>query len=142
MQRHLARTVLFDESAGGIIRDVSGVRLGRDGEIQHRLRQRQFTFRRAEAFVGCCRIVAQLDGARVGQTDVFPCHTHDAPRQIARIGTTVQHTHQPVQRGIGIGAAYRFVQCGNLIVERFATLVETAQFLRQRTVQKFCGDIG
>ena len=74
--------------------------------------------------------LAIVHGARIGQADVFPGHADDAPRQVTRVGAAVEHARQPVERGIRVRAAHRFVQRRNLVVEGIAALVETAQVLR------------
>ena len=45
LQRHRARPILGHKGTRRIIRDVSRIRLGGDGEIDHHLRQRQLAFR-------------------------------------------------------------------------------------------------
>ena len=56
--RHAAALVLGDESAGGIIGDVGGVRFGRHGHVEHGIGQRQLAFRAAQALVGGTGVAA------------------------------------------------------------------------------------
>ena len=142
MHRHLARLVLFDEGACLVVRHIAGVALGGDGQIDHRLPQRQLAFRRAEALEGGCRVVGDLHRARIGQPDILPRHAHDAPRQVARVGAAIQHPAQPVQRGIRVRAAHRFVQRRNLVVEIVAALVEAARVQCQCLLQEGGADRG
>ena len=121
---------------------VAGIALGRNRQVDHRLRQRQIAFRRTQPLVGGGGIVGDLHRARVGQADVFPRHAHDAARQVARIDAAVEHPAQPVQRRIRIGAAHRLVQRGNLVVERIAALVEPAQRVAQAFDQQRRIDFG
>ena len=51
--------------------------------------------------------------------------TH-AAREVVRIAAAVEHAHEPVQRGVRIGAAHRLVQRRDLVVELLAALVEAA----------------
>ena len=76
----------------------------------------------------------------IGQADVLDGHAHDAPPHVERIGTAVEHAHQPVQRGIGVRAAHRLVQGRDLVVEGVAALVEAAQVGGQRLFQKVGAD--
>jgi len=43
---------------------------------------------------------------RIGETDVLTGQDHDAARDEHRILTRVDHAHEPVERGIGIGPAH------------------------------------
>src|SRR5690606_35710627 len=79
---------------------------------------------RAQAFVSLGRVVGDLQGARIGQSDVLPGHAHDAAREVAWVRAAIQHAAQPVQRSVGIRAPDRLVQSGYLIVEAIAALVE------------------
>ena len=132
MHRYRPRAILGDEGARRVVSVVAGIRLGGDSQIDYCLAKGQFALRRTEAFVGGCRIVGHLHGARIGKADVLPGHADDAPRQIARVGAAVEHAGQPVEGAIRAGAAYRLVQRRYLVVERVTTLVETAQVLRHR----------
>ena len=93
------------------------------GQVEHRLCQRQLAFRRTEPFIRLAGIQRETQGARIGQPDVFARHAHDATSQIARIRATVEHAHHPIQRCIRIGAADRFVQRRDLVVEDLPRLV-------------------
>ncbi|MNM93562.1 hypothetical protein D3C81_1059400 [compost metagenome] len=83
---------------------------------------------------------AQAQRTRVGVADVFAGHAHHAPGQVQRIATAVDHSRKPVQRAVGIGAAHRFVQRGDLVVERFAALVETPTGIAEQALQQVGAD--
>jgi hypothetical protein len=107
----------------------------------HRLRQRQLAFRRAEALVGrqaLRRSPAPAD--RPGRCPPPPCAP--APAEIERVGAAIEHAAQPVQRGIGIGAAHRLVQRRDLVVEGLAALVEAAQVAVTAPRRRKCGVTG
>ncbi|MNY42939.1 hypothetical protein D3C86_1778670 [compost metagenome] len=106
MHRNLAALVLLHESLGLVVGVVAGVALGRDRQIDHRLAQRQLALGRTQAFIGQRRVVGDLHGARIGQAYVFPGHAHDAAREIACIGATVEHARQPIERRVGVRAAH------------------------------------
>ena len=124
--RHLERAELLHIRVRFLERGVDGVALRRTGEIDDGIGEREFALRAAEAVVGGPGVDGELQAARVGQTDVLHRHAHDAPREIARITTTVDHTAEPVERGIRVGAAHAFVKRRHLVVELLAALVEAA----------------
>jgi hypothetical protein len=124
MHRHFQRAGLADVTAHSVVRDVNGIALRCAGQVEHGLCQCQFTLRAAQAFLHVPCIDAQPECARVGIADVFRGHACDTARQVERVTATVQHAHQPVQRGVRIRAAYRLVQCGNLVIKIIAALVK------------------
>ena len=142
VDRDLARFILAHERHRGIERVVAGIALGGDGKVDDGLAQRELSFRRAEALIGLDRVVRELDGARVGDADVFPRHADDAAPQVFRIGAAVQHAAQPVQRGVRMRAAHGFVQRRDLVVEIVAALVEAARVQGQRVLDEFARDVG
>ena len=89
MHRHFARGFLLYPSAGLVVSIVARVAFGGASQVNHRLPQSQFAFRRAQSFISTGGIVGNLHGARVGQAYVFPSHAHDASGQIARVGAAV-----------------------------------------------------
>ena len=136
MDWHRSGAFLLHEGPRRVVGHVAGVRLGRHGQVDHRLAESQFALRRAEAFVGIGRVVGDLHGTRIGQADILPGHAHDAPGQVARIGTAVEHAAEPVQGAVRVRATHRFVQGRNLVVEGIAALVEAAQVLRHRRLDE------
>ncbi|MNS24541.1 hypothetical protein D3C72_563900 [compost metagenome] len=140
VQRHFQRTVFGGGAQCGLEAHVHRVAFRRAGQIGDGLGHRQFAFGAAETllhFPGC---QAQAQGARVGVADVFAGHAHHAPGQVQRIATAVDHSRKPVQRAVGIGAAHRFVQRGDLVVERFAALVETPTGIAEQALQQVGAD--
>src|SRR5665648_634457 len=53
---------------------------------------------------------------RVRKPDILYRHAHQPPRDIEWVLAPCQHARQPIQRGIGIGAAHRFMQGTDEIV--------------------------
>ena len=125
-QRHLERAELLHIRVRFLERGVDGVALRRTGEIDDGVGEREFTLRAAEAVVGGPSVDGELQSARVGKTDVLHRHAHDAPRQIARVATAIDHAAEPVECSIRVGAAHAFVQRRHLVVELLAALVEAA----------------
>ena len=131
VQRHGAAAIVLHQGPGAFVGDVAGIAFGRSRQVQHGLGQGQFAFRAAQALIGVRGIIGHLQGPGVCQANVFPGHAHNAPRQIAWISPAIEHAHQPVQGGIGVGAAHAFVQGADGVVELFAALVVAAQLLAQ-----------
>ena len=122
---------MLHEFARGVVGHVNRIALGRHGQVDERLRKRQFAFGRAQALVHVGRVERELQRARIGQADVFARHADHAPGEVARVGAAIEHAAKPIKRGIGVGAAHAFVQGADAVVEGFAAFVETTQVLGQ-----------
>ena len=84
---------------------------------------RQFALGRAEKIVGVLRGVGDDQRLRIGKPDVLHRHAHDAAREIERILAGIEHAGEIIERGVGIGAAHRFVQRADQIVVAVLRLV-------------------
>ena len=75
-------------------------------------------------------------GLRIGEANVFNRHPRDAPSEIARILSALEHPSEPIKGSIRIRAAHRLVQRGDLVVEDVSAGVEAAplagQYLGER----------
>ena len=117
---------------------VGGVRFGRRREIDHALRDRQLALGRAEPVVGVPRRERLDDGLRIGEADVFDRRPGQPAQDVDRVLAARQHARQPIEGGIGVRAAQRFVQRADqvvvtllgLVVERRPVLHDARQFLR------------
>ena len=108
------------------IRDVHRVALRRDGEIDHGIRERELALGDAEPLERLPRIERERR-ARGSARPMSSMAMRTMRRaEVARIAAAVEHAREPVQRGIGIGAAHRLVQRRDLVVELLAALVEAA----------------
>ena len=134
-QRHFLGATLLHFAHGGLECLVDSIALGRAGQIDNGLGHRQFAFRTAEAFLGLPRIQRQGETARIGVADVFRSHAHHPARNIQGVATTVQHAREPVQAGVRVRAADRFVQRRDQIVEGLTLLVETSCAAGQNFVE-------
>ncbi|MNR10481.1 hypothetical protein D3C85_1267360 [compost metagenome] len=141
MQRHFQRTVLRNVAHRGLERHVDGVALRRAGQVDHGLGNRQLALRAAEALLHVPGRQAQAECAWVGVTDVLAGHAHHPAGQVEGVAAAVDHACVPVEGRIRVGAAHRFVQGGNLVVEGFAALVETATAVAQQVLQQFDTDL-
>ena len=119
-----------------VVGGVAGVGFGGGGQVEHGLGEGELAFGRTEAFVGVGGFVGDGEGAGVGQADVFPGHADDAAGEVAGVGAAVEHAAEPVEGGVGVGAAHGFVQGGDLVVEAFAAFVETADLAAEAVGQE------
>lgn len=140
MHGHGPRAVFLDQRAHRVVGRVDRVRLRRHREIDHALRQREFALGRAQALVDLGRVEREPQRARVGQADVLARHAHQPARHVARVCAAVEHAHEPVERGVGIAAAYRFMQRADGVVELLAALVVAPHALAEHAQQPFVAD--
>ena len=136
VRRHRTRAVLPDEGLRGLPGDIRGVGLRSDGQIEHRLRQRQLALGRAEPLVGLRGVQRDAQRARIGQADVLAGHAHQAPGDVARVGAAVDHAREPVQRAVRAAAAHRLVQRRDRVEELVAALVVAAQLRTQTALER------
>src|SRR6059036_500383 len=57
------------------------------------------------------------------------------------IGAPIEHSHEPVQRRVGVRAAHRFMQGRNLVIESIPALIEAAQVARNRVLHPVAVDL-
>ncbi len=91
--------------------------------MDHGLGQGQLALGAAQEVIGVLGRIGDQDGKRVGLTDVLDRHADDAAGQIQRILAPVQHPRQPVEGGVGIGAAHRLMQGRDEVVMLLTRLV-------------------
>ena len=138
------RTVLLGAAHRRAIGLVGGIRFRRGGDIDHRLRDREFAFRATKKIVSVLGGVGDHQRLRIGEPDILDRHPHHAPRQKQRVLAGIEHARQIIQRGVGIGAAHRFMQrgdqvvvaVGGLVVDRRAALQDLLQLL---DIEHFAG---
>ena len=99
-----------DIGACHVERFVCCVGFRRDRQIDGGLRQRQIALRNSEKMHGLLGGHGLLERARIGQADVFDGHAHQAPCDVQAVLAGLEHAGQPVEGGIGIARAHRFVQ--------------------------------
>ncbi len=84
---------------------------------------RQLAFGRAEPVVGVPRRERLDDRLRIGEADVFDRRSGQPAQDVDRVLAARQHARQPIERGIGVGAAQRLVQSTDQIVVTLLGLV-------------------
>ncbi len=97
MQRDGLGGGAFDILLHVAVSGVERVGLGRESQINDRLRQRQIAFRHADEIHGIARGHAERKRIRFGQADVFDRHADDTPRNVEGIFASFEHSPQPVK---------------------------------------------
>ena len=69
------------------------------------------------------RRVGQQQRVGIGQADVFRRADHEAAGDKLRLLAALNHTRQPVERGVGVAAAYAFDESRDNVVVHLALLV-------------------
>ncbi len=136
VQRHFQGAVLGGRAQGGLEAHIHRIAFWRAGQVGDGLGHRQFAFRAAEALLHIPGRQAQAQSPRVGVADVFAGHAYHAAGQVQGVAATVDHAREPIQRTVRVGAAYGFVQRRNLVVKRFAALVETPACVTEQALQQ------
>ena len=110
VQRHRFGRAFLHVGLGLVERDVGGVRLRRQRQVERRLGERQLALRRAEEVVRLLGGQRERERPRVGVADVLGREAHEPARDVERILAGVEHARHPVERGVGVGVAQRLVQ--------------------------------
>ena len=128
--------VLLNRSVGGVKR----VRFRRDRKIDDGLREGEIAFGHADEIDGVTSGHAQRERVRLGEADVFDGHADHAARDVKRIFSGFEHARQPVEGGVGIAVANRFVERGDDVVMLFAAFVVEQNTLLEGFVDGGFGD--
>src|SRR5712692_1008926 len=122
---------------------VSGVqRVGfwRERKVHGGLRERQVAFGRTEKIESIFRGERDREGAGFGEANIFAGHAHQAASEVERVFAGFEHAREPVERGVGIGIAHRFVQRGDEIEVLFAGFVVAKKLALQDVFEQRRGD--
>ena len=141
VQRHFQRAMFGRLAQRGLEAHVHRIALRCAGDVGDGLGHCQLAFGAAQAFLHVPGGQAQAQGSRVGVADVLAGHAHHATGDVQRVAAAVEHACEPVQGAIGVGAAHRLVQRGNLVVERLAALVETPPAVAEQALQHLDVDL-
>ena len=95
---------------------ISTVALVCRGEVDGGFRNGDARLRPADEFRGLMGGGAEHERHGVCEADVFRSTDHQAARDKARVFAGMNHLGEPVERGVGITAAYAFDECGNGVV--------------------------
>ncbi len=94
--------------------------LRRARQIGHGLGQRELTLRQADELASLHRRHGQRQRGRVGVANILAGENHQPPSQKSRLLATFEHSGQPINPRVGIGAANALDQCACAVVVRVA----------------------
>ena len=130
MVRHLVRSTRFHIGHGSFVGYINRVALGGNGQEHHSLCQRQFAFRGAQALISLGSLQRQRQSPRVCVAYFLAGHAHQATREVGHVHPAVHHAAVPVERGIRVATAHRFMERGDLVVKGVPALVEAPHAVR------------
>ncbi len=110
-------------------------------KIDGGLREGQVTFRRAEEIESVLGGESDGKSAGFGKADIFAGHAHHAAGKVERVFSRFEHAGEPIESGVGIGIADRFVQRGDEIEMFFAGFVVAEKFSLEDVFEKFRSDV-
>ncbi len=93
--------VLGNGGVGGVER----VALGRGGEVDDGLGEGEAAFGHADEVDRLLRGDADEQRLRIGHADVFAGEADQAAHDVERVFARFEHAREPVERGVGVGAA-------------------------------------
>ena len=123
MQGHGPRSVVFDFAGGGQIGGVAAVALAGQGQIDHRLGQRDEAFGHAHEFHGLLAGDGQGQGIGIGQAHILRSGKDEAAADEARVLAAFQQAGQIVEGRVGIAAADGFDEGRGQLVMAVTVLV-------------------
>ena len=123
-------------TARGFVGGIDGVRFRSQGDVDKRLRDRQFALGAAKPFEGFPALKADRLRLRIGKADIFDRHPGNSARKVTGIFARIQHPRKPVKCRVRVGAAHRFVQRRDQIVMRITGFVVLCSPLHQTLRQR------
>ena len=126
---------------GCLIPDVDGVRLGSEGHVDDRFGKDCVALRGSDIMGALIRGDGKLQRASVGHPDVFAREAHDAPRDVERILSRLEHPRKPIERGVRVGITHRLMQRRDQVVMLFPILVVEERLSRRALLDGFARDM-
>ena len=105
-----------DVAAGRADPEGDAVRLRGVGQVDDRVRQVELGLREPDVLHGLGGGGGQRERQRVGHPDVLGGEDHEATRDEPRVLAGLEHPGQPVEPGVGVGAADRLDERGDDVV--------------------------
>ncbi len=123
MQGHgeVAAALYFGQGCGNAY--VGGVALGACGEIDGAFGKWDAAFGHAYLMQGVEGGVGQEQGVGVGEAYVFGCEDDEATCYELGVFASGYHACEPVEGGVGVGAAYAFDECRHDVVVHLSAFV-------------------
>ena len=100
---------------------------GREREVQHRVREVELRLGQPDELDGPRRGVGDEERLRVGEPDVLRREDHEPARDEARVLAGLEHPREPVEPGVGIGAADALDERRHDVVVLVVAVAERAQ---------------
>ena len=107
----------------GVERRVDCDGLRRGCEVDDRLGDGEFSLGGSEALIHVPCRQSLVDGLRVGDGDILIGEPHQTSGDVEGVLSAVEHSCQPVQCGVGVGAAHGLMQRGDEVVMPLLPLV-------------------
>ena len=130
VQRHRIVSSVLDIGNDSIVSGVDRIRFRGRSKVDHALREREFTFGQADEVERVFRVQRDAQRARIRKADVFGSESNEAPDDVERILTGLEHACEPVQGRVHIRVAQRLMQRRNDVVMLLAGLVVQKSLLR------------
>ena len=132
----LCERVLFR----GLIGHIQRVGLGREGHVDHRVRQVHRALGHADEVARLIGRDRDLKRAGVRHAHILAGKAGDAPRDIERVLARLEHAREPVDRSVRIRVAHGFVQGGDQVVVLLAGLVVQQRFFGDALLERIARD--
>ena len=101
---------------GAAVGVADGVRLGRGRQVDRGLGEREEPLRHADEVDGLLGGDGDLERLRVGEPDVLGGEDDEAAGDEERVLAALEHAGEPVERGVGVGAAEGLDEGGDDVV--------------------------
>ena len=108
--------------------------MGAVAEVDGGLRERERALWHADEMHRLLRRHADDERLRIGHAHVLAGETDEPPHDVERVLARLQHAPQPVESGVGIGAAQRLMQRRDQVVVFLARLVVEQRAMLQRVL--------
>ncbi len=106
------------------------------------MRKVESAFGHTDNFTGVVGRNGKVEGSGIGEADIFGSENNEATGDEAGVFATFEHFGEPVESGVGVGAADTFNESGNgVVVLVFVAVVGDLAFLR-KLLEVRGGDFG
>ena len=137
---HRARRQVDDVAPGRADPEGDAVRLRGVGQVDDRVRQVELGLREPDVLHRLRGGGGQRERQRVGHPDVLRGEDHEATRDEPRVLAGLEHPGEPVEPGVGVGAADRLDERGHDVVVLVLAVPDRTR--RERGLGPRQGDLG
>ena len=135
VDRHLSPGLIAHIGLGSAQGDGDPIRLGGRGEVNHCVGQIELRFRQTNELDCPGSSISHHERIRIGHTDVFAGQDHETTSNEPGVLAGFEHSGQPIETGIGVGAS-------NRLNERRDDVVVIITPISKRFRAQGCFDIG